>query len=92
MLPVDYEIPGVFQGINKKIQDPKVVNFTLIFFRTSYLQKKKGPKKYSLILQLRLRDKFKEFSRSLMPKLNFQGVFQGPEKKNFKNPGTFQEF
>ena len=39
-----------FPGINEKIQDPKVVNFTSIFFRTSYLQKKnknkKGPQKY----------------------------------------------
>ena len=34
--------PGVFQGINKKIQDPKVVNFTK---QVTY-KKKNSPKKY----------------------------------------------
>lgn len=34
--PVDNEILGDFKGINKKIQSPKVRDFTSIFFRTSY--------------------------------------------------------
>ena len=36
LLSVDYEIPGVFQGVNKNVQDTKVGNFTSVFFRTSY--------------------------------------------------------
>ena len=38
VLPVYYEIPGVFQGMNKNVEDPIVGNFTSIFFRTSYLK------------------------------------------------------
>ena len=79
--------PGVFQGINKKIQDPKVVNFTSIFFHTSYLQKKNGPKKYFLFLQLSLIDKFKEFSRSWCQNWIFK-EFSRVLEKNSK----FQEF
>ena len=79
--------PGVFQGINKKIQDPKVVNFTSIFFHTSYLQKKNGPKKYFLFLQLSLIDKFKEFSRSWCQNWIFK-EFSRVLEKSF----NFQEF
>lgn len=38
LLAEDYEIPAVFQGISKKIQDSKAgMFFTSFFFRTSYL-------------------------------------------------------
>ena len=82
--------PGASQCINKKIQDPKVVNFTSIFLRTRYL-KKKWSKKVFFNPQLRLVDKFKEFSRSWCQNWIFK-EFSRALEKNFKNPGVFQEF
>ena len=68
--------PGVFQGINKKIQDVKVVNFTSIFFRISYLQNKT----VHIILQLSLIDKFKEFSKSWYQNWIFKEFSRALEK------------
>ena len=77
--------PGVFQGINKKIQDPKVVNFTK---QVTY--KKKTAQK-SIFLILRFIDKFKEFSGSWRQN-RISKEFSRVLEENFKTPGVFQEF